>query len=115
MIVASFPQSPSPGLEQIDYWHSSSAHKKGSRNYIGIEDPFIDNLVIKITNASTIEELQSLTSTLDRALLWNYYVFSLISITFVSLIQAVSNTQKHLLMVRYFILVVRRQLKDAYK
>ena len=32
MIVASFPQSPSPGLEQIDYWHSSSAHKKGSRN-----------------------------------------------------------------------------------
>ena len=39
IIVASFPQSNSPGNEQRDFWGSEAADKEGSRNVIGIKNP----------------------------------------------------------------------------
>ena len=39
MMVQDFPESQSPGNEQINYWHSSAADKEGSNNVIGIKDP----------------------------------------------------------------------------
>jgi microcin C transport system substrate-binding protein len=74
MTVHVFGQSQSPGNEQRDYWYSSSAARKGSRNLIGIKDPIVDELVDKIIYAKTQEELTAATKALDRVLWHGYYV-----------------------------------------
>jgi len=66
-------QSLSPGNEQRDYWSSASADRPGSRNYAGIKDPMIDELVEKIILAPDRDELVALTHALDRILKWRYY------------------------------------------
>lgn len=67
-------QSNSPGNEQRDFWGSEKADIKGSRNYIGIKDTVIDDLVEKIIRAKSRAELVALTHALDRVLLSGYYV-----------------------------------------
>ena len=44
--VVSVPtrQSQSPGNEQREYWSSTAADQSGSRNYMGVKDPVIDEL-----------------------------------------------------------------------
>ena len=74
MTVNVFGQSQSPGNEQRDYWHSTSADRQGSRNLIGIKNPIVDNLVDKIIYATTQEELQAACRALDRVLWYSYYV-----------------------------------------
>lgn len=74
MIVASFPESASPGNEQRNYWTSAAAGRPGSQNYIGIKSPVVDALVDKLVNAQTREELVTACRALDRVLQWNYYV-----------------------------------------
>ncbi|MGB6290803.1 MAG: extracellular solute-binding protein [Desulfobulbales bacterium] len=74
MTVHVFGQSQSPGNEQRDYWHSSSADRNGSRNLIGIKDPVVDQLVEKIIYAETQEELAASCKALDRVLWYGYYV-----------------------------------------
>lgn len=74
MIVSSWPQSNSPGNEQREFWHSSSADKPGSRNFIGLRDPGIDALVDGLINADSRESLVRHARALDRALLWGHYV-----------------------------------------
>ena len=74
MTVNVFGQSQSPGNEQRDYWHSSSADRNGSRNLIGIKDPVVDQLVEKIIYAETQEELTAACKALDRVLWYGYYV-----------------------------------------
>lgn len=74
MIVGGFGQSNSPGNEQREYWHSSSADNPGSRNYIGLKDPAIDQLVEGLINADSRQSLIDHTRALDRTLLWGYYV-----------------------------------------
>ncbi len=74
MIVASFPQSLSPGNEQRDFWGSQAASHEGSHNLVGIKNPAIDKLIDKLVAAKDREELVAVTRALDRVLLWNYYV-----------------------------------------
>ncbi len=74
IIVASFPQSESPGNEQRDFWGSEAAGKEGSRNVIGIKNPAIDKLIDRIIMAKDREDLIAATRALDRVLLWNHYV-----------------------------------------
>ena len=74
IIVASFPQSESPGNEQRDFWGSEAAGKEGSRNVIGIKNPAIDKLIDRIIMAKDREDLVAATRALDRVLLWNHYV-----------------------------------------
>ncbi|MBS7660409.1 ABC transporter substrate-binding protein [Pseudomonas lalucatii] len=74
LIVSGFGQSNSPGNEQREYWHSSSADKPGSRNYIGLKDPAIDQLVDGLINADSRQSLIDHTRALDRVLLWGHYV-----------------------------------------
>lgn len=74
MLVFVFGQSQSPGNEQRDYWHSSSASNKGSLNLAGIKDPVIDNLAERVIYAQTQEELIAACRALDRALWYGYYV-----------------------------------------
>lgn len=72
--VSVFPGSSIPGNEQLSFWHSKSSIEAGSNNLIGVNDPNIDKIVTKISNASDLQELQNLTSLLDRLLLSSYYV-----------------------------------------
>src|ERR671931_519474 len=74
MIVASWPESLSPGNEQRDYWSSQAADTPGSRNYVGIKNPAVDALIERIIFAKDRVELVAATRALDRVLLWNYYV-----------------------------------------
>ena len=73
MTMAVFAQSLSPGNEQREYWTTSAAKKPGSRNYAGISDPVIDELVERVIQASDRDELVALTRALDRILLNGYY------------------------------------------
>ncbi len=66
-------QSSSTGNEQRDFWGSYNADVPGSRNYIGIKDPAVDDLVEKIVAAPNREELVAATRALDRVLLWNFF------------------------------------------
>ncbi len=74
VIVQTFGQSQSPGNEQRDYWHSSSATIEGSRNVIGIANPAVDALVDRIIEAPSRRELLTATHALDRVLWHEYYV-----------------------------------------
>jgi microcin C transport system substrate-binding protein len=74
MIIASWPESLSPGNEQRDFWGSPAADTVGSRNYVGIKNPAIDALIDRIIFAKDRAELVAATRALDRVLLWNHYV-----------------------------------------
>ena len=74
MIVGSFPQSNSPGSEQREYWESQSIDKPGSRNFIGLKDPAIDQLTEGLINAESRQSLINHARALDRVLQWGFYV-----------------------------------------
>ncbi|MEC8898627.1 MAG: extracellular solute-binding protein, partial [Pseudomonadota bacterium] len=74
MITQVLPQSDSPGNEQRDYWHSSNADVPGSRNFMGVSDPVIDELVNMVIQAPDQEELVHRVHALDRVLLNGHYV-----------------------------------------
>ncbi|MBC3437710.1 ABC transporter substrate-binding protein [Pseudomonas sp. BW16M2] len=74
MIVGGFAQSNSPGNEQREYWNSAAADNPGSRNFIGLRDPAIDQLVEELINADSRQSLVDHCRALDRVLLWGYYV-----------------------------------------
>lgn len=73
MILATLGQSLSPGLEQWLYFHSSQVNIKGGRNYAGVANPIIDQLLEKLIAAKTREEQVSAARAIDRVLLWNHY------------------------------------------
>ncbi|MCK9533506.1 MAG: extracellular solute-binding protein [Pseudomonas sp.] len=74
MTSSIWSQSNSPGNEQRDFWHSSSADNPGSRNFIGLQDPAIDSLVEGLINAPNRASLINYARALDRVLLWGHYV-----------------------------------------
>lgn len=67
-------QSQSPGNEQRDYWSSAAADTEGSRNYSGVKNPVVDQLVEKLIHAPDRDELVATTRALDRVLLHHHYV-----------------------------------------
>ncbi|MEZ5524325.1 MAG: extracellular solute-binding protein [Pseudomonadales bacterium] len=77
LIVGSIAQSSSPGNEQRDFWLSSEAERPGSRNWIGIKNPVVDQLIELIIKAPDREALIHRTRALDRVLLWGHYVIPL--------------------------------------
>lgn len=74
VITFVFGQSLSPGNEQRGYWGSEAAKQNGSRNFIGINDPVIDELIEKLIAAPDRESLITHTKVLDRVLQWGHYV-----------------------------------------
>jgi len=74
MAVLSWGQSQSPGNEQYDYWGSQSANEPGSRNYVGIAHPVIDELIDQLVSAPNRESLVPLVKAMDRVLLHEHYV-----------------------------------------
>ena len=74
MISQVIPQSDSPGNEQREYWHSSNVDVTGSRNYMGVNDPVVDELVDLVIQAPDREALIHRVRALDRVLLHGHYV-----------------------------------------
>jgi microcin C transport system substrate-binding protein len=74
MILMTLTQSLSPGLEQRLYFHSSQVDVKGGRNYAGIANPIVDDLLDKLLVAQTRDEQVAAARAIDRVLLWNHYV-----------------------------------------
>jgi microcin C transport system substrate-binding protein len=74
IVVASWPQSLSPGNEQRGFWGSQAADIPGSQNIVGIKNPGVDALIDRIIFAKNRDELVAATKALDRVLLWNHYV-----------------------------------------
>ena len=60
--------SLSPGNEQLLYWSSQAADKKGTRNIAGLKSPAIDHLLSKLMKSESEEGLQSITRAMDRVL-----------------------------------------------
>ncbi len=73
MILMTLAQSLSPGIEQYLYFHSSQVDVKGGRNYAGIANPIVDDLVDKLLAAQTRDEQVAAARAIDRVLLWNHY------------------------------------------
>jgi len=73
-VVGVFSQSQSPGNEQRDFWHSSSADEEGSGNIIGIKHPAVDALVEAIITATSRADLVTAVHALDRVLWHEHYV-----------------------------------------
>ncbi len=74
MVVTGYGQSNSPGNEQREYWHSSSADNPGSNNLMGLRDPAIDQLVEGLIEADSRSELIAYTRALDRVLRAGHYL-----------------------------------------
>ena len=74
LMVASYPQSQSPGNELYNMWHSSSANKEGSRNLIGINNKVVDKLIDHIVFAKNREEVVIAARALDRVMLHEDYL-----------------------------------------
>ena len=77
IMIATWPQSLSPGNEQRDLWSSQAADTPGSRNYVGIKNPAVDALIDRVIFAKSRSDLVAATRALDRVLLWNRYVVPL--------------------------------------
>jgi microcin C transport system substrate-binding protein len=63
----------SPGNEQLEFWGSASADRKGSRNIGGVKDPAVDALIDAVMNAKDRPSLVTATRALDRVLQWNHF------------------------------------------
>ena len=74
MIVGVFAQSFSPGNEQREYWGSKAAELNGSRNYSGVKDRVIDEVIESLINAPNRQQLEVTTRALDRILLSKHLV-----------------------------------------
>ena len=74
MMVTTFVQSLSPGVEQREYWKSDRADISGSHNYIGLKSPVVDKLVEMIVSAPTEDDLIARCQALDYVLLDGNYV-----------------------------------------
>jgi len=74
MFVGGWGQSESPGNEQRSYWTSAAADSPAARNYAGIKNPVVDELVELVITAPTREGLVARVRALDRVLLHGHYV-----------------------------------------
>lgn len=63
-----------PGSEQVGYWHSSQADVQGGKNYSGLQDPIVDDLIANLLKATTMDELTTASHAFDRVLLWKHLI-----------------------------------------
>ncbi len=74
MTTQAIGQSLSPGNEQRDYWSTEAAERPGSRNWAGITDPVVDQLIDLLIAAPDRDTLVTRTRALDRVLLWGHHM-----------------------------------------
>lgn len=74
MIATTIPQSENLGNEQRDYFGSEKANVRGTNNFSGIRNPVVDQLIEQLIHAKDYKTLVNASKSLDRVLLWNYYM-----------------------------------------
>lgn len=74
MTVVLWGSSLTPGNELKLYWSSEAADVVGSRNYPGIKNAAVDQLINKVIYATSRSALITACRALDRVLLAEYYV-----------------------------------------
>ncbi len=74
LCYVTYRQLPTPGSELRAAFGSEAADTFGARNYIGIKDPVIDELIERLIGVQTQEEMQLYASVIDRILLHGMYV-----------------------------------------
>lgn len=67
-------QSSNPGNEQRSFWTSVAAKTRGSRNYAGISDPLVDEVVELLIASPSRADLYAAAALLDRLLQHGCYV-----------------------------------------
>ena len=77
MLIYRWGMSLSPGNEQAFYWGVEAAGQEGTRNYPGIEDPTVDALIAKMTEARERSDFVDVVRAMDRALMWGHYMIPL--------------------------------------
>jgi microcin C transport system substrate-binding protein len=72
--VTTFRSSSSltPGLSLRSAWNSEVADMTGGRNYTGLKSPAVDDLIEKIIQAKSRDELRHATHALDRVIMWSH-------------------------------------------
>jgi microcin C transport system substrate-binding protein len=73
MISHLWSNTLSPGNEQVYYFSQKTADQKGSSNYIGVKDPVLEALSMKVANAKTEEEQLAAVHALDRVVMGRHY------------------------------------------
>jgi microcin C transport system substrate-binding protein len=74
IILMTLNQTLSPGLEQWQYFHSSQAFAKGSKNYAGVSSPVVDRLLEQLLGAQDHAAQVTAARALDRVLLAGHYM-----------------------------------------
>lgn len=74
VIIATWPETLSPGNEQRSNWGSEAADQPGSHNLIGIKNAAVDKLIDRVVFAKSRAELVAATRALDRVLLHHHFV-----------------------------------------
>ncbi len=74
MIVSGLSQSQLPGKELVNYWHSSVINEEGARNYAGVNNPVVDDLLEKIVNTTDRNSRVAMAKAIDRILLFGEYL-----------------------------------------
>lgn len=73
MIPVVILESETPGNEQREFWMSKYADVKDGRNYAGVKDPVVDELVTLLIDSPDRATLETRAHALDRVLQWGYY------------------------------------------
>ena len=68
------------GVEIVSYWHSSNAMLPRTRNLSGIESEAVDEMIMRVLNARSRDDLTAAQRALDRILLWNFLTIPLIAV-----------------------------------
>ncbi|MBW8310269.1 MAG: extracellular solute-binding protein [Candidatus Paracaedibacteraceae bacterium] len=74
VILHTWANSLSPGIEQTYYFDPKMADQPGSSNYIGIKNEAIFALAQKVANADSESNLKAAVGALDRAVMGMYYM-----------------------------------------
>lgn len=74
MTVYAWGLSLSPGNEQSFYWGGAGRSAPGTRNYMGVDSPVIDDLISKMLEVTTKEDFTAAVHALDRVLTNGRYV-----------------------------------------
>jgi microcin C transport system substrate-binding protein len=74
MTMMIYPGDDIPGSELRDYWSCAASKSTGSANVPGICNAAIDAMIEKVISAQDRDTLRSAARTLDRLLLWNWYL-----------------------------------------
>lgn len=73
MVIELLGQSLFPGNEQNYYWSSAVADTSGSKNFAGVKDAVVDDLIQRLLNANDEKERIAIGRAMDRILLWGFY------------------------------------------